>query len=134
MAQRSYVRGRVSIHENHIGQLSRRDRAEIICAQMLRCFAGRHLENSEEWNPGALVMFYFDVSNLAELTETAKGVGAHRHTYARLDNALEVRVASRRSVLFEGDQPKSWDVRRAISKQKFDDAIIGKRLVYQGFE
>jgi hypothetical protein len=97
-----FVAGSPSTRIN-IGQLSRRDRAEIICAQMLRCFAGRHLENSEEWNPGALVMFYFDVSNLAEVTETAEGVGAHWRMYPRLDDALEVRVTRRCSVLFESD-------------------------------
>jgi hypothetical protein len=49
--------------------------------------------------------------------------------YPRLDDALEVRVARRSSILFEGDQPKSGDVRAAISQQKFDDAIISKRLM-----
>ena len=130
MAQRSYVRFRVTVDKNHVGQFPSRDRAEVLCAQMLRRLAGRRLENSEGRDAGALVMFYFDVSNLAELTGTAEGVGAHGRTYTRLDDALEVRVARRSSVLIEGDQPKSCDVRGAISKQKFDDAIISKRLVH----
>jgi hypothetical protein len=55
---------------------------------MLRRLARRHLENSEGRHAGAPVMFYFDVSDLAELTETAERAGSY-YTYPRLDDALE---------------------------------------------